>query len=251
MAVKNCLGLIRHTQDLYVDEVSRRIGEKTVILDIGSGKTTPFHKALKPGITLIGADISAEELRHNPYVHRALVCDVSRSIPLPDSSVDMVVSRSVLEHIPNVESFTREAMRLLRPGGWFIHALPARFAPFAIANSLLPESVKTRLLRAVHDDYNGICGFPAVYDRCWPTGIQNVVRAVGFELKELRCEFYSSDYYNFFLPAFLVSLVYDSFTKTVGIRNLCAQMLVIAQKPSSPSADSLPADSENHNPTGR
>jgi 2-polyprenyl-3-methyl-5-hydroxy-6-metoxy-1,4-benzoquinol methylase len=53
--------------------------------------------------------------------HRA---DLNRSIPLPDASVDAIVSIEVLEHLENHFSFVREILRVLRPGGRAILTTP-------------------------------------------------------------------------------------------------------------------------------
>jgi phosphoethanolamine N-methyltransferase len=42
------------------------------------------------------------------------------SIPLPDGSLDIVFSKDSIVHIPDKESLTRDAFRLLAPGGWFV-----------------------------------------------------------------------------------------------------------------------------------
>jgi SAM-dependent methyltransferase len=50
------------------------------------------------------------------------------SIPLPSESIDLVFSRSVLEHVANsqVASLLRELRRILRPGGGMVHAIDMR-----------------------------------------------------------------------------------------------------------------------------
>jgi SAM-dependent methyltransferase len=50
--------------------------------------------------------------------------DLNRAIPLPDSSVDVVVSIEVLEHLENHFCFMREILRVLRPGGIAVLTTP-------------------------------------------------------------------------------------------------------------------------------
>lgn len=45
---------------------------------------------------------------------------VSGDIPLPDASVDLVISLGVLHHIPNVAHVIAEVSRILEPGGVFV-----------------------------------------------------------------------------------------------------------------------------------
>ena len=53
------------------------------------------------------------------------VADV-RSLPYPDDTFDVVVAVEVLEHIPDPKAGLAEAMRVLKPGGYAITALPVR-----------------------------------------------------------------------------------------------------------------------------
>lgn len=70
-----------------------------------------------------GRDIETEKkfLESNGFVYLA-PCDCRR-LPLENSSVDAVTSRSVLEHIPPpvIEEIFKECYRLLTPGGLVCH----------------------------------------------------------------------------------------------------------------------------------
>lgn len=63
-----------------------------------------------------GVDVEDYSARH-PGVEFALV-ESDGSIPLDDSSVDIAVSHSVLEHVEDLDKTLREIDRILRPKGW-------------------------------------------------------------------------------------------------------------------------------------
>ena len=46
----------------------------------------------------------------------------AETIPMPDSSVDLVVGHAVLHHIPDLDQAFREILRVLKPGGRFVFA---------------------------------------------------------------------------------------------------------------------------------
>jgi SAM-dependent methyltransferase len=46
------------------------------------------------------------------------------TIPFADAAFDVIYSSNVLEHVAHVETFQREIIRVLRPGGRIIHVLP-------------------------------------------------------------------------------------------------------------------------------
>ncbi len=79
------------------------------ILNLGSG-TGP----LKQGI--INVDIQ-------PYPTVQVVADAS-NLPFGDNSIDMIVSESLLEHVPYPEAVIAEIRRVLKPGGWLYISLP-------------------------------------------------------------------------------------------------------------------------------
>lgn len=51
--------------------------------------------------------------------HFKLIHSVGESIPIPSSSIDVVISLQVLEHVQSPEKVLGEVWRVLRPGGFF------------------------------------------------------------------------------------------------------------------------------------
>ena len=53
-------------------------------------------------------------------------CEDITRLTLPPSSVDLIVSSDVLEHVPNIEEAFKESYRVLRPGGCHLFTVPTR-----------------------------------------------------------------------------------------------------------------------------
>lgn len=80
-----------------------------------------------------------------------VIADLNAPLPLADSSADVAVSISVLEHLRRPDRFLAEVARVLRPGGrlllqvpwqWMIHEAPHdyfRYSPFAL-RAMLEEN---------------------------------------------------------------------------------------------------------------
>jgi ubiquinone/menaquinone biosynthesis C-methylase UbiE len=203
-----------------------------VVVDVGGGKACPFAHFRKEGsrTRIVAVDCSEEELRENEDVDEKVVADVTRGLPFPDASVDMVVSRSVLEHLRDVRSFVAEARRVLKEGGYFIHLFPCRFAPFAVINRALPHAVSRKILYSLVPETKGIGGFPAVYRDCYHSAMRRVLEDGGFEIEEMITSYYQSPYFSFFLPLYLLSAAYEALVRALGAKNLCAYLLVVAKK---------------------
>lgn len=223
-----------HTYRQYPPAVAAHIAEPGIrhVVDVGGGKTCAYAEFTPEGWggRIIAFDISPEELVHNHSVHARLVADVTRGLPMAPGSVDMITSRSVVEHLANIETFVRGAAEALRPGGYFIHWVPNKFAPFAMVNAVLPNALAKPLLHYLDPQTKGICGFPVVYDRCYPTAMEKLFRANGFEVLEVRPSYFQSRYYAFFVPFFLISTLYEGTMQLFGIRNLCAHFLIVARR---------------------
>jgi arsenite methyltransferase len=103
-----------------------RPGDK--VLDVGSGLGIDSFiacSATGPDGQVIGIDISAKEVKHaqsraeerglssNLYFHRADM----ETIPLPDDSVDVIISNGAFCLAPNKRKAFAELFRVLKPGG--------------------------------------------------------------------------------------------------------------------------------------
>jgi SAM-dependent methyltransferase len=99
------------------------------VLDLGSGAGNDAFVArslVGESGRVIGLDFSAEMVekarRHAAdlgYDNVSFLLGDIEDIPLPDSSIDVVISNCVLNLVPNKARAYREIMRVLRPGGRF------------------------------------------------------------------------------------------------------------------------------------
>lgn len=180
---------------------------------------------------MVALDVSLDELYPNRQADSEVAADAVEGLPFRDESVDLVVSSSVLEHLVDVEAFVAESVRVLRPGGSFIHLFPGRYSSFAVANRLLGPKWSARMLFLIRPHARGICGFRAYYDRTYHSAICEILRRRGFCPIRMEADYYGSGYYSFFLPAYLVSVLYELTLYVIRPKNLAAYYLVIAQKP--------------------
>ena len=237
----------RHIQTLYkykaAQLVNRRPGQ--VVLDIGGGKECSFlHYLDAPARHLIIAlDLSEAELRHNRQLKHKIVADaVANRFPFRDASADLVVSRSVVEHVRDNAAFFANCACVLRPGGSMVHAFPGRYAPFALINQLLPNRLARRLVGYLHPEWleEDNFGFLAFYDRCYFSAVQDLLDRNGFEKLRFDFLYYQSVYFNFFFPFYVLMLAYDLTAAALGIRNLASGIVVTAERPSkSPEGAAL------------
>jgi len=220
-----------HLHELTVaDAINARSGVR--LLDVGGGHFSPFASRRIPErrAFLIGADIWEEGIRGNKAVDARVVADACRGLPFRDGSMDVVSTRSVMEHLPDNARFLAECYRILTRGGVAICVMPSRRSPFAWFNRLLPEKTKRKLLFSLFPEWRDTCGFRAYYDRCaWPE-MRQAFEAAGFAVERFELRYYQSIYCKFFVPLFLVSLVYDFVLWSLSARRLCSQIFIVARR---------------------
>ncbi len=102
--------------------VSRRDGD---VLDIGCGAGNMIHHLSRYG-RVKGVDVDARPVamaQARGYDVRQ--GDITRAIPFPDASFDLVTALDVIEHVDEDEAIIHEAFRVLRPGGILTISTPA------------------------------------------------------------------------------------------------------------------------------
>lgn len=98
------------------------------ILDIASGEGYGSAMLATVAEHVTGVDISPEAIAHAKQVYAAdnltYLQGSATDIPLPDQSVDVVVSFETIEHFHDHERFLQEVRRVMRPNGLFIISSP-------------------------------------------------------------------------------------------------------------------------------
>ncbi|MGJ4943112.1 class I SAM-dependent methyltransferase [Bradyrhizobium sp. HKCCYLS1011] len=204
-----------------------------IVLDVGAGQQWHFPKHYKTwySIKLIGVDIDGAEMADNPLLDEKIECDAVAQIPIPPGSVDLVMISSGIEHFSDNQRFLNNAFDVLRPGGYLIAQFPGRYAPFAVANRMLPKSASKRLLATAMGETAEHLGFVAHYDRTNYSAFRKMVQASGFKAVYHLPGYNSSSYLEFFLPFYMISYLYDSTMHAIGLRDLAAYNLWVLRKP--------------------
>jgi len=150
----------------FTAELESRLAPSSSVVDLGCGAGIPTTRALAERHSVIGIDISPEQIG----LARAFVpaaefrCADLLDLSLPDATVDAVTALYSVIHVPrarHAELFER-IRRWLRPGGFFLASLSAG-----------GES------DGVQDDFLGV---PMYFSGFAVDDNQRLLRAAGFEL---------------------------------------------------------------------
>ncbi len=133
------------------------------MLDVASGEGHGAALLAQVANSVVGIDAaeqSVEFARANyALANLRFMHGDARSIALPDSSLDIVVSFDTIEHFYEHEQFLDEVKRVLRPQGRFIVSSPERDVYSPVGGPVNPHHVReltradfTRLLRATFEN---------------------------------------------------------------------------------------------------
>lgn len=226
----------RHLFTSYKYLVARRIDEaktRLTVLDIGGGKDCPYWEFVRNinQHDIVALDIDEHELEQNSRCHLKVVADAaSQALPFSAGTADLITSRSVIEHLSDNASFLQNCGRTLRAGGLLISAFPCRRAPFALINKVLPDRWARGLLFFFHPNWRGACGFKVFYDHCSYPEMRRLLEATGFELIHYELRYYQAIYFDFFVPLYVLMVLYDLLLWRLDAKSLSCQMLFVARK---------------------
>ncbi len=216
--------------DADVVAAIRRLPAGSTVVDLGGGRHCSFasQTTRDQGIRIVAVDVSATELAANTSVDETVLADVVDHLPFEDGTVDLLVSRTVLEHVSDVEAAAGNIARVLRPGGQTLHLMPCRYALFAVAARVLRFSVAKKLLHAAIPTTKGVVEFEVFYDRGHPRALKQVFLAAGFRDVEIESTWDQADYFHPVFPLFLLVLLYQRIVEALRIRALASYVIVRA-----------------------
>ena len=231
-------GVLPHTRvDVfarYSETVARTIARQPgqLVVDVGAGHVAPYAAELPMlrSPRIVGIDLSHESMEGNDALDEKRVADVvAEGIPFADAEVDIVTSRSVLEHLSNVEAFIGESARVLKRGGYSIHLLSGGLSHVALINRMIPEKLARQMLYALHPTSRGVGGQPTVYDRCHYRALKRMFNRNGFDKVDIYASF-GSDYFYFLVPLFLLESLLLVALQTLRVRSLAVSYLAFARR---------------------
>jgi SAM-dependent methyltransferase len=219
-----------HPYRIFEREVERHLQDDHTLLDAGCGRTAPIlQKYRGRARRLIGVDlvdfapsVDGLELHH---------CDFA-SMPLENDCVDLIMARSVMEHVVDPAGVYTEAHRVLKPGGRFIfltanlwdyasliaRVVPNRFHPWIVARTEGREEEDV---------------FPIAYKTNTRGAVTRFATATGFEIVAFDYLGQYPAYFMFNGPLFLLGTAYEKMIGRIpALHFLRGWIFVTLRKPS-------------------
>lgn len=207
-----------------------RVGDR--LLDAGCGTYLKFCKQFSDRARVVGIDLETKLETRNDRQPFGVRGDLSR-LPFAPSSFDLVISRSVIEHLEDPGQVFREFQRVLRPGGKVVVITPNKYDYVSVIASLTPYWLHRKLVGKIfqvsEDDV-----YPTLYRANTISSIRKAFLTAGFQEAELDTINHYPAYLMFSPMLFRLGVLYERITSFRPFRSLRGSILCVFQKPGAP-----------------
>jgi|HubBroStandDraft_4_1064222.scaffolds.fasta_scaffold107127_2 ubiquinone/menaquinone biosynthesis C-methylase UbiE len=198
------------------------------VLDAGCGRYMKFCKDFSNIARVVGIDLESTletDNRNAPFGVRG---DVGL-LPFPSEYFDMVISRSVVEHLADPPRVFREINRVLRPGGKVVVITPNKYDYVSLVAAITPyrfhRLLVSKIFRVPEDDV-----FPTLYRANTLSAIHKAFRSAGFVDRELGTINHYPAYLMFSPILFRLGVLYERLTSFHFLRSLRSSILCVFEK---------------------
>lgn len=224
----------RHPYRLYERRVDGLLRSDAVLLDAGCGRTVPvLRNYLGRAGRLIG--IEMVDFSDVPPGIETYNADLAR-LPLPDACVDLIMSRSVFEHLTDPESVYREFSRVLRPGGAVVFLTANMWDYGTLIARLVPNRFHAAIVKRVEGREEEDT-FPTAFRTNTRADVDRLARGSGLHVESFE---YLSQYPNYLMFNGVLFFFGMCFEKLIShfemLRYLRGWIMVTLRKPVEASA---------------
>lgn len=232
---------------LYSDLIRRYLRPGQRLLDAGCGRYMTFCKQFASTAHVTGIDLETTletDNRRQPFGVRG---DIG-NLPFPSEHFDMVISRSVIEHLEDPQKVFREFYRVLRPGGRAIIITPNKYDYVSLIAAVTPywlhRSLVSRIFQVTPDDV-----FPTLYRANTASAIKNAMKSAGLRPVEVNMINHYPAYLMFSPVLFRLGVLYERLTSLPWFAQLRGSILCVFEKP---AGSGIPASTKvvNRQPVG-
>lgn len=231
-----------HPYRHFEREIERHLTNGGALLDAGCGRSLELYNRFRDRASLIvGMDLYCPAPSQGNT--RKFVCgDVSR-LAFKAESFDVVISRSVVEHLEDPAGFYSEVNRVLRPGGFCIFLTPNLWDYSALVSKMIPNRwhpwIVARTEGRPDEDT-----FPAYYRSNTAGRIVRLAQSAGLHVKAHRYLGQYPCYLMFNGPLFLAGSIYEKIiSRFHALRFLRGWLLVVLAKPERAAGSKAVAES--------
>jgi ubiquinone/menaquinone biosynthesis C-methylase UbiE len=220
---------------LYRDLTWKHLPPGGRLLDAGCGRYLKFSKELAGIAEVVGIDLESTLETTNRSCPFGVRGDLSH-LPFPAGLFDLIISRSVVEHLDDPGQVFREFCRVLKPGGKVILLTPNKYDYVSMIAALTPYSwhraLVSRIFQVPADDV-----FPTLYRANTVSKIRQGLKTAGLKECEIQTVNHYPAYLMFSPVLFRIGLLYERLTSLNLFASLRGSILCTFEKETSQAFD--------------
>jgi SAM-dependent methyltransferase len=233
---------------IYRDAIRRHLRPGARLLDAGCGRYLRFCREFTAMADVVGIDLEHTFATSNQGRPFAVRGDVG-ALPFPSGHFDVVISRSVVEHLKDPPAVFREFFRVLRPGGTVIIITPNKYDYVSLIAAVTPYRLHrllvSRIFQVPEDDV-----FPTLYRANTMTAVRKAMTSAGLVEREMNTINHYPAYLMFSPVLFRLGVLYERLTSLKMFRALRGSILCVFEKPADERAHAVTADAGTGVPVG-
>jgi ubiquinone/menaquinone biosynthesis C-methylase UbiE len=214
---------------VYRELIAKYLSPGCRLLDAGCGRYLKFSRELTPEARVVGIDLEREFDTDNSAAPFAIRGDIA-TLPFTSGSFDMVIARSVVEHLTDPPRVFREFFRVLRPGGHVVLITPNKFDYVSMIAAITPYSfhrfIVSRIFQVPEDDV-----FPTMYRANTVSSMRRAMTGAGLREREMDTINHYPAYLMFSPVLFRLGVAYERLTARRALRMLRGSILCAFEKP--------------------
>jgi len=212
----------------YRDLIRKHLRPGQRLLDAGCGRYLKVCREFAGIAQVVGIDLEPVLETGNCTAPFGVRGDLNH-LPFPPEYFDVVISRSVVEHLEDPVRVFREFSRVLRPGGKVIIVTPNKYDYVSVIAAFTPywlhRALVSKIFQVPEDDV-----FPTLYRANTLSAIQRALRAAGLQPIQLGAITHYPAYLMFSPILFRLGVLYERLTSLKLFQSLRSSILCVFEK---------------------
>jgi SAM-dependent methyltransferase len=213
---------------IYRELIQRYLPRGGRLLDAGCGRYLKYSKEFAHAADVVGIDLEPAldtANQSSPFGVRGNL----NELPFPAGHFDLVISRSVVEHLEDPGQAFREFRRVLKPGGKVILATPNKYDYVSLIAALSPyrlhRAIVSRIFRVSEDDV-----YPTLYRANTLRKIESELKSAGLTKTELLSVAHYPAYLMISPILFRLGVLYERLSSFEMLRSFRSVIVCVFEK---------------------
>ena len=209
--------------------IEKRGSGPFTILEIGGIDRPRLKKDLR--YRYVGLDVDVNDNCYQIY-DEFYVQSVEEPIPV---KADLIISKAVLEHVPDVSISFQRMYDCLNEAGEMLHLVPCGYHPYSLATKFVGHKWQRKLIRLLLPPKAAqVRGYKAYYNLCSYSQMKRLVSSLSPENTSITPYWAAVGYFKFFFPLFLTIAALNRISEVFCLRQLASYMVVYLKKYDTP-----------------